>query len=176
MPWVDLAQFDDEKTDIVDADGVKGYLIHNHWTAWVPFWIVGPLVTLLCVYGVWAAKHYGVLMTSGAAALWNVLGAAFIVWLVVHVDLIWYRKLADTFLLVTEKNVFVSRMEHWFFNVIDGHPLGECTITTHSASWILPSVRSVEVRVEGQTIMHINRAAGGPAIEHAIETLRGARS
>lgn len=171
--WVSLAEFDDAKTDIVDADGTHGYLVTQHWTAWVPFWLCAPAATLLCAWGVWAAKHYGVLTLSGVSAIWEILGAAVIVWIVVHVDLVWYWKLANTYLLVTQQNVFVSRMEHWFFNVIDAHPLDECTIITHSGSWVLPSVRTVDLRVESQTIMRLDRAGGGDAIEHAIETLRG---
>jgi hypothetical protein len=174
--WVDLAKFDDDKTDIVDGDGTQGYLVTNHWTAWVPFWIIAPLVLAACAYGVWLAKQHAWLRPfTGTTAILSVVGIAAALWLILHVVLVWYWELKKTWLLITKKNIFVSRMEHWFFNVVDAHPLDECQVITHSSSWILPGLRSVELRVEAQTLMHMQKAGGGNAISHALETLRGAK-
>ncbi len=176
MPWVSLAQYDDKKTDIVESDGERGYLIKQHWTAWVPFWICAPLVTVLGIGGLVAAKQLKWLPPSnGWGLVWQIAIAGAVVVAVLKVDLLWYWKLSKTYILVTECNVFTSAMEKVFVNVMNAYSLDESTITTHAASLLLPSVRSVELRIEGQMIVKMPRAAGGDEIKHAIDTLRGAK-
>lgn len=170
MPWVNLSQYDDRKINIVDGDGTRGYLIGQHWTAWITYWVCAAASTITGIGGLIAAARAGWLPPITD---WRTfVGAALVLYVVAHVDLLWYWALSNTYVLVTEKNVFVSQMRKAFFHHVNGHPIGNVKFITDEASWIFP-VYSVDVLSGERLLLRIERASGGDEIEHAIETLRG---
>lgn len=153
---------------IVPEDGGVGILVGLHPTVWLWYWlrtmtILG--VTGASLWGLWhfdlLTPHPGILVTAGGILL--VLG---------KVVVLGYYRLRHRFLLITPANVYSSRVEKWFWRVVDPTPIQRVKLDSSVEGWGILGVRRLTFTVEGDApdiiLNHSDLGATGVAHIHAL--------
>ena len=101
----------------VEEDGHVGVRINVHWTAWVSYFVWGPLLG--------AAGYY--LLKFVLPFAWYVSVPAFLIVLPLLLKFIVLGALEriQRFVLITQANVYNSQREEWFYHVINSVPISE---------------------------------------------------
>jgi hypothetical protein len=176
MPYVNLRTYHGKKIYLADEDfteGGRGYLIRKHWFAWV--WFGGQMLVLAAALAaaVLLAELLGVDVRSHGALI---AGAGA---LLLALKFVWvgYMAISREFILITPANVFYSRMEYWFKQVINPMSIGSVNFRTKEL-WTagFPDVRTVYLNTEGDSPdITFTLAAGGDEIAVAFQRLTAAK-
>jgi len=175
MPYVNLHTYRGKKLYLADEDfreGGYGYIIRKHWMAWVGFTVEMLMLACLLAVAVIVAQLFQVDFHSQGAILAG--GIA----LLLLLKFIWigYMAISREFLLITPANVFYSRMEHWFKQVIDPMSIDSVNVRTKEL-WTagFPDIRTVLLNTEGDSPdITFTLAAGGDEIAVAWQRLTAA--
>lgn len=181
MPIVALRDFR-SLVPLTAHDGETGVVVRLHWSRWLRFWAVAPVVTLGLPYVLYLVVTKGIIAPWGLAAIvsYVIVGYA-----VTHVGWFWYRILKGRFLLFTEASLFDHRIEDLIRPVTDTYKLEKVAgVKFESEGWGILGVRTVRVQIEGDAkadpseetdgqpgVVFIH-AGGGKALENEINGIQ----
>jgi hypothetical protein len=165
MPYVNLHLYRGKRIYLSDEDltaNGQGYLIVKHWTAWVWFGVQMFMLACLLAIAVIVAQMFDVDLRSSGAIFAGAIALALLL------KFVWvgYMAVSRAFILITPGNVFYSRMEKWFKQVIDPMSIDSVNFRTTSL-WTagFPDIRTVYLNTEGdRPDIEFTFAAGGDEI------------
>lgn len=171
--YVNPQRVKDRIAEVTPEDGELAYLVEQHWVRWVPFVLVAPALTLGTVGGLVELAVKGYL---GLGDWWTwalVAGALWVLW---HVDLLWYAHLRNRLLLLTPRNLYCQRMERLFYTpttIIAAEKIVGIDTKTSRWNWIGIDVRTITISTEGDLPSVVfEHAAGGERAEQGLNYIR----